>query len=80
MVGLIPVTNEDAVVGGGFGEWDGDPWPAKDLDGAEATGSLLEVEGWEVEEASNLVFEMHDICEVATGCDWAVGAVDTILP
>ena len=40
----------------------------------------MECKGGEVEVATDLVLELHDIREVPPGWDGAVGAVNTILP
>lgn len=71
MVGLVPVADEEGVVGGGGREGDGDHGAAEDADGAEAAGGLVEGEGGEVEVGADLVLHLQDVGEVAAGGDRA---------
>lgn len=80
VTGLVPITDEEGEVIGGGGEGHGDARPAQDPDAPEAAGRLVEGQGREVEEAADLVLEMHHVGEVLPGWDGAVGPRDAILP
>ena len=79
MVGLVPVADEDGVVGGGRRERDGDLWAAEHADAAEPAGGLVESQRGEVVVGADLVLGLHDVGEVGARRDRARRAGHAVL-
>lgn len=81
MVGLVPVADQQGEISSRGGNVTGIDGRLRIIyDAAKSTCSFVEGEGREVEEATNLVLDLHDVCEVSPRRDWTVGARNTILP
>jgi hypothetical protein len=76
----VPVPDEQGDVAVRIIERDRHHGAVVDSDGAEPASSALQAEGWEVEEASNLVLELELVGPVPARRNWAVGAGNAILP
>lgn len=80
MVVSIPITNHEGDLAVRVSEGERDTILVIDYDRTETTGGSLEVEGREVEEAPDLIFDLEAVSEVPLGRDGAVGAEDAVLP
>ena len=79
VVGLVPVADEDGVVGGGRRERDGDLRAAEHADAAEPAGGLVEGQRGEVVVGADLVLGLHDVGEVGARRDRARRAGHAVL-
>lgn len=75
MAFLVPVTCKNGEVSGRGRKRDGNTRAAIDSDGSITTRSLVKINGREVEEASNLILSLENVCVVPswwnwTGCSW----------
>ena len=75
----VPISNEEGEIISRVREWDRNSGSAKDFDGTKATSSFMEIKRWEIEEASNLIFDLKGVSEVLSRRDGTCGAIDSIL-
>lgn len=80
MIPNVPVPNEQGDVAIWRAEWHGNDCTIVDSDATVATGSTLEIEGGEIEEASDLVLHLELVGPIPTWGDGAIGAQHSILP
>lgn len=80
MISLVPIANQESVVGRRRIKWHRNHRSTKDLKATIAAGGLVKGKGREVEKASDLVLGLHFVCEVASRGNGAIGAVNTVLP
>ena len=74
VVSCVPITNGNGDIAVWSGERDWNNGSRVDNEGAKTTGSSLEMERWEVEETTNLVFNLELISPVPLWWDWTVGS------
>lgn len=79
VVMLKPITNEEGEISSGFRERDGDARAAEDTETAKTTGSFVNGEGREIEETTDLVFDLDGISVVFTRWDWTSRPIHSIL-
>lgn len=79
VIDLVPISNKKGEITSWVREWDRDPWSAKDFDGTKTTSCLVESKRWEIEETSNLIFDLKCVGEVLPRRDGACGAINSIL-
>jgi hypothetical protein len=77
---LVPVPNEQSDIAIWCVERDWDHSSVVDSNASETPRSTLHAEGWEVEEAPNLVLDLEIVCPVPTRRYRAVCAKNSILP
>lgn len=63
---IIPITNEEIIFGLWCREGDGNDIAVDDTNSSKPSSSLVEVDGWKVEEAANLVLSLEHISPVST--------------
>lgn len=80
VAGGVPVSDEHSVLVGRRGERDRNQGAAVYANCTEATGSFVECQRREVEEAAYLVLSLHMVSEILAWRDWTIGAGHTILP
>ena len=80
MVVSIPITNHKADITIRLTERDRNKIPVVDYDRTKTTRSSLEVKRREVEEASDLIFDLKAISEVPLRRNGTVSAKNTVLP
>lgn len=77
---LVPITNEKLEFGLRFGKWNSDDCAIVNSNWTKTSSSLLEIDGREVEEGANLIFQLEYISPIPTGLDWAICTWNSILP
>lgn len=79
MINLVPISNKKGEISRWFWEGNWNPWPAEDFDGTKATSCLVESKRWEIEKASNLVFDLKIVGEVLARRNGACSSINSIL-
>lgn len=79
MISLVPVADEDSVIARGIREGNGNPGATENSDPTETTGGLVEAEGREVIEASDLIFHLENVGEVFPWRNRACCSVHSVL-
>jgi len=79
VIDLVPISNKKTEITSWVRKWNRDPWPAKDFDCSKTTSCLVECKRWEIEETSNLIFDLKGVCEVLPRRDGARGSINSIL-
>lgn len=79
VIDLVPITNKKTVISSWFRKWDRDSWSAKDFDCTKTTSCLVESKRWEIEETSNLIFDLKCVGEVLPWRDGACRSINSIL-
>lgn len=79
MVRLKPIAEEEGEISSRFRERDGDARAAENSETAKTTGSFVNGEGREVEETTDLVFDLDSISVVFAGWDWTSRPIHPIL-
>lgn len=64
MVGVVPIADEKVELSGGNGVGSCNDTSRLNHKGSKATGSPLKVDGWEVCEGSNLIFNLEFVCPI----------------
>lgn len=80
MVSLEPISSKYCEISRRRGEWHGNHGAAENPDSTKTSGSLVKCERREVEVASDLIFGLHHISEVATRWNRAGCSVNPVLP
>lgn len=75
----VPIADEEGEISGGFRERDGDARAAEDTEAAKSTGGFVEGEGREVEETTDLVFDLDGISVILARWDWTSRPIHSIL-
>lgn len=78
MVRFVPISDEDSVISCGISEWNWNAGTGKYSDPSEPTSRLVEGKGWEVIEASDLVFHLQNVCVVGSRWNWTCCSVHSI--
>lgn len=78
VIRFVPITDEDSVISCRVSKWNWNSRTAKDSDASESTSRFVKGKGWEVIEASNLVFHLQYVCVVASWWNWTRGSVHSI--
>lgn len=71
VVRSVPISDKNSVVPSRVRERNWDSRPAEDPDPSKSTSSFLEAKRGEVVEATNLVLDLQDVCEVLSWGNWA---------
>ena len=79
MICFVPISDEESVISGGFWEGDGNERPAENSDSSEAAGSLVDSKRGEIEEATNLIFDLESVSGVVAWWNGACGSINPIL-
>lgn len=77
---LKPITRENSEISCGWREWDRDPRAAGDCNATITSSSPVHPKWRKVEETTNLILDLKNVCKVLARWDWAIRAVNSILP
>lgn len=79
VIDFIPISNEKREISRRVREREGNGGPGEDFDGSKGTSSLVESKRREIEEASNLVFDLEFVGEVLPRRDGACGSINSVF-
>ena len=79
VIGLVPISNKNSVIPSRIWEGNWNLWSAKDPDPSKTTSSLVECKRGEVIEASYLILDLKNVCEVLSWWNRAGCSIYTIF-